>query len=101
MHIENSKDFLCVSAVKSIYCESLNPCSRKSMTDLTPLMKQYREIKNRHLDAILLFRMGDFYEMFDQDAVTASKVLEITLTARNKSKGIETPLCGFPYHAAE
>jgi DNA mismatch repair protein MutS len=71
------------------------------MTDLTPLMKQYREIKRQHLDAILLFRMGDFYEMFDQDAVTASKVLEITLTARNKSKGIETPLCGFPWHAAE
>jgi DNA mismatch repair protein MutS len=71
------------------------------MSDLTPLMKQYREIKRQHLDAILLFRMGDFYEMFDQDAVTASKVLEITLTARNKSKGIETPLCGFPYHAAE
>ena len=64
-------------------------------------MKQYREIKRQHLDAILLFRMGDFYEMFDQDAVTASKVLEITLTARNRSKGIETPLCGFPYHAAE
>jgi DNA mismatch repair protein MutS len=71
------------------------------MAELTPLMKQYREIKRRHLDAILLFRMGDFYEMFDQDAVTASKILEITLTARNKSKGIETPLCGFPYHAAE
>jgi DNA mismatch repair protein MutS len=71
------------------------------MTDLTPLMKQYRDIKRQHLDAILLFRMGDFYEMFDQDAVTASKVLEITLTARNKSKGIETPLCGFPYHAAD
>jgi len=45
--------------------------------------------------------MGDFYEMFDQDAVTASKVLEITLTQRNKSKGNETPLCGFPYHAVE
>ena len=71
------------------------------MNDLTPLMKQYRDIKRQHLDAILLFRMGDFYEMFDQDAVTAAKVLEITLTARNKSKGIETPLCGFPYHAAE
>lgn len=71
------------------------------MTDLTPLMKQYREIKRQYMDAILLFRMGDFYEMFDQDAITASRVLEITLTARNKSKGIETPLCGFPYHAAE
>ena len=71
------------------------------MSDLTPLMKQYRDIKRQHLDAILLFRMGDFYEMFDQDAVTASKILEITLTARNKSKGIETPLCGFPYHAAD
>lgn len=64
-------------------------------------MKQYREIKSRHLDAILFFRMGDFYEMFDQDAVTASKILEITLTARNKSKGMETPLCGFPHHAAD
>lgn len=72
-----------------------------SMSDLTPLMNQYREIKRRYLDSILLFRMGDFYEMFDQDAVTASKVLDITLTARNKSKGIETPLCGFPYHAAD
>jgi len=71
------------------------------MSDLTPLMKQYREIKRQHLDAILLFRMGDFYEMFDQDAVTASKVLDITLTARNKSKGIETPLCGFPFHAVD
>ncbi len=71
------------------------------MTDLTPLMKQYHDIKRQHQDAILLFRMGDFYEMFDQDAVTASKVLEITLTQRNKSKGNETPLCGFPYHAAE
>ncbi len=71
------------------------------MSDVTPLMKQYREIKRQHVDAILLFRMGDFYEMFDQDAVTASKILEITLTARNKSKGIETPLCGFPYHAAD
>lgn len=71
------------------------------MSDLTPLMKQYREIKRQHLDAILLFRMGDFYEMFDQDAVTASKILEIALTARNKSKGIETPLCGFPYHASD
>ena len=66
------------------------------MTDLTPLMKQYREIKRQHLDAILLFRMGDFYEMFDQDAVTASKVLEITLTARNKSKGIERRSAGSP-----
>lgn len=64
-------------------------------------MKQYYEIKRQHVDAILLFRMGDFYEMFDQDALTASKILEITLTARNKSKGFETPLCGFPYHAAE
>src|SRR5512141_2496863 len=71
------------------------------MNELTPLMKQYHDIKRQHLDAILLFRMGDFYEMFDQDAVTASRVLEIALTARNKSKGIETPLCGFPYHAAE
>jgi len=70
------------------------------MTDLTPLMKQYRETKERYKDAILFFRVGDFYEMFFEDAVTASKILEIALTSRDKSKEDSVPLCGIPYHAA-
>ena len=68
--------------------------------NLTPAMKQYVEIKEQHKDCILLFRMGDFYEMFFEDAVTAAKVLDITLTSRNKGKEDSVPLCGFPYHAA-
>jgi DNA mismatch repair protein MutS len=71
-----------------------------SMTDLTPLMKQYRETKARYKDAILFFRVGDFYEMFFEDAVSASKILEIALTSRDKSKEDSVPLCGIPYHAA-
>ncbi len=54
--------------------------------NLTPAMRQYLEIKEQHKDCILFFRMGDFYEMFFEDAVTASKILEITLTSRNKGK---------------
>jgi DNA mismatch repair protein MutS len=66
---------------------------------LTPAMMQYLEIKKQHEDCILFFRMGDFYEMFFEDAVTASKALEITLTSRNKGKEDSIPLCGVPYHA--
>jgi len=67
----------------------------------TPLMRQYREIKASHPGSILFFRMGDFYEMFGDDALTASKALEITLTSRNKNQEEKIPLCGVPYHAAE
>jgi len=68
--------------------------------DLTPAMRQYMEVKERYPDCILFFRMGDFYEMFFEDAVNASRVLEITLTSRNKNREDAIPLCGFPYHAA-
>ncbi|MEN6508977.1 MAG: DNA mismatch repair protein MutS [Smithella sp.] len=68
--------------------------------NLTPAMKQYVEIKKKYPDCILLYRMGDFYEMFFEDALTAAPVLEITLTSRNKSREDAVPLCGFPYHAA-
>src|SRR5262250_2594263 len=72
------------------------------MTDpSTPLMRQYTAIKREHPSALLFFRLGDFYEMFFEDAVTAAKELEITLTSRNKEKGIAIPMCGVPYHAAE
>jgi DNA mismatch repair protein MutS len=68
--------------------------------NLTPAMRQYLEIKEQHKDCIIFFRMGDFYEMFFDDAVTASRVLEITLTSRNKGKKDSIPLCGVPHHAA-
>ncbi|MBZ5668929.1 MAG: DNA mismatch repair protein MutS [Acidobacteriia bacterium] len=67
----------------------------------TPLMRQYSAIKQRHPNALLLFRLGDFYELFFEDAVVASKELQITLTSRNKEKGSPVPMCGVPYHAAE
>jgi len=68
--------------------------------NLTPAMKQYVDIKKKYPDCILFYRMGDFYEMFFEDALTAAPILEITLTSRNKSKDDAVPLCGFPYHAA-
>jgi DNA mismatch repair protein MutS len=67
----------------------------------TPLMQQYHAVKKQHPSALLLFRLGDFYELFYDDAVTASRILQITLTARNKEKGQPVPMCGVPYHAAE
>lgn len=65
----------------------------------TPLMSQYREIKSQYTDSILLFRLGDFYEMFFDDAVTASKELGLTLTSRNREKDLDIPLAGVPYHS--
>src|SRR5580692_9611092 len=67
----------------------------------TPLMQQYSGLKKQHPTALLLFRLGDFYELFYDDAVLASKILQITLTSRNKEKDQAVPMCGVPYHAAE
>src|SRR6266850_3072176 len=69
--------------------------------DLTPMMRQYHAVKQETPDALLLFRLGDFYELFFEDAVTASRELEITLTARNKERENPVPMCGVPYHAAD
>src|SRR5207245_7194554 len=69
--------------------------------DLTPMMRQYRAVKQETADALLLFRLGDFYELFFDDAITASRELEITLTARNKDRENAVPMCGVPYHAAD
>ena len=69
--------------------------------DLTPMMRQYHAVKQETPDALLLFRLGDFYELFFEDAVTASRELEITLTARNKERDNPVPMCGVPYHAAD
>jgi DNA mismatch repair protein MutS len=67
----------------------------------TPLMRQYAAIKKEHPNALLFFRLGDFYELFFDDAVLAARELQITLTSRNKEKGVSIPMCGVPYHAAE
>src|SRR4051812_49907401 len=67
----------------------------------TPLMRQYAAIKKDHPTALLFFRLGDFYELFFDDAVLAAKELQITLTSRNKEKGVAIPMCGVPFHAAE
>src|SRR5260370_30000250 len=67
----------------------------------TPLMRQYNAVKEQVSGALLMFRLGDFYELFFEDAVTAARELEITLTSRNKEKGMAIPMCGVPYHAAE
>lgn len=70
------------------------------MSALTPMMQQYHEIKSQCKDAILFFRLGDFYEMFGQDAIESAKILDITLTSRSKDENA-VPMCGVPYHSAE
>ena len=75
----------------------------KSPTELTPMQRQYNEIKERNQDCILFFRLGDFYEMFNEDAKVAAKELDLTLTTRDRSKPKEeqTPMCGVPYHSVD
>ncbi len=70
-------------------------------TKLTPMLEQYFEIKRQVPDAILFYRLGDFYEMFFEDAEKAAPLLDLVLTARNKGQEYETPMCGVPYHAAD
>ena len=71
------------------------------MANITPMMQQYLDIKEKYKDCILFFRLGDFYEMFFEDAQTASKELEITLTGRNCGLEDRAPMCGVPFHSAE
>ncbi len=78
------------------------------MTDTTPMMKQYLKIKEKYNDCILFYRLGDFYEMFNDDAILASRILELTLTGRGGKKGDEIggeggriPMCGVPFHSAD
>ena len=71
------------------------------MAELTPMMQQYMETKQEYKDCILFYRLGDFYEMFFDDALTASKELEITLTGKNCGLEERAPMCGIPYHAVD
>ncbi len=75
----------------------------KPNTELTPMQRQYHEIKEKHKDCILFFRLGDFYEMFDEDAKLAARELDLTLTTRDRSKPKEeqTPMCGVPFHSVD
>ncbi len=68
---------------------------------LSPMMKQYFSVKNKYKDHILFFRLGDFYEMFFEDAIIVSKELELTLTGRDCGLDERAPMCGIPYHASE
>lgn len=71
------------------------------MAEYTPMMKQYFETKEQYPDTILLFRLGDFYEMFFDDAKTVSKELELTLTGRDCGQKERAPMCGVPFHSAD
>jgi DNA mismatch repair protein MutS len=71
-----------------------------SLADLTPMMQQYHDLKNKYQDAMLFFRLGDFYEMFGSDAKRAAKLLDIALTSRNKGGGEKIPMAGVPHHSA-
>ena len=73
---------------------------RDTAPELTPMMRQYRELKRRYPDYLLLFRLGDFYELFFDDAHVASRLLQITLTSRQKGEGA-IPMAGIPHHAAD
>ena len=81
-----------------------DPKPSDSKTDLsyhTPMMRQYLSIKADHPDSLLFYRMGDFYELFFDDAKSAADILDITLTARGQSGGSPIPMCGVPYHSAD
>src|SRR5512136_1484236 len=69
--------------------------------DLTPIRRQYLQLKSQYPDTILFFRLGDFYETFDEDAHVAARELDIVLTSRNVAKGARVPMAGIPAHAAE
>ncbi len=71
------------------------------MDKQTPMLKQYKQIKAKYKDYILFFRLGDFYEMFFEDAKTASRILDVVLTSRNAGKNTRIPMCGIPYHSAD
>src|SRR3954465_15567234 len=77
------------------------PMPTLPVTSLTPMMRQYMEVKAQHPDALVMYRRGDFYEMFYEDARAAAPILEVQLTARHKGTESEVPMCGVPHHALE
>ena len=99
---------LCESLEESLACAAMadtapapNPAPKTAGAKLTPFMAQYMSIKAQHKDSLLFFRMGDFYELFFDDAVEAAAILDITLTSRGEHESKPIPMAGVPYHAAE
>ena len=76
---------------------------QKDANELTPMQRQYRALKEKNPGCILFFRLGDFYEMFDEDAILAARELDLTLTSRDRSKPKQeqTPMCGVPFHSVD
>src|SRR5688572_8803296 len=92
----------CYTVVPSVTTPSSSLGPAPAPPAATPAMRQYFDVKRQHRDAIVFFRMGDFYEMFYEDALTASRVLELTLTSRAKdTSGAAIPMCGVPFHAVD
>src|SRR5260221_12382818 len=91
---------LCYNPPKPARSDERDP-TRKMTEPSTPLMRQYAAVKKDHPTALLFFRLGDFYELFFDDAVVAEKEFQITMTSRNKEKGIAIPIGGVPNHAAK
>ena len=89
-----------INKLDDFCCSSYNERMAQSK-EVTPIRKQYLDIKRQYPDTILFFRLGDFYETFDQDAETTSRELDIVLTSRNVAKGVRIPMAGIPYHAVE
>ena len=75
--------------------------SKNDPSQHTPMMQQFWGLKNQYPEQLMFYRMGDFYELFYEDAKKAAKLLDITLTARGQSAGKSIPMCGIPYHAAD
>ena len=93
-----NRDFLKIIPV--LFPDKMVAMAKKA-AGVSPVRKQYLDIKGQHPDAILFFRLGDFYETFDEDAQTIARELDIVLTSRNVSKGTRVPMAGIPHHAAE
>src|SRR5712692_8445758 len=93
------RDTMVMPKVTSISVSTSSVAS--PFANVTPMMEQYQRLKDKAGDALLFFRMGDFYELFQDDAVVASQALNIALTARNKQQDDPTPMCGVPIHSAE
>ncbi len=93
--------YLEVNQARADHCRNHRPMARRKKKGKTPLMRQFHKIKERHPNALLLFRMGDFYETFHDDAKTLSDTLGITLTSRSSGKAADVPMAGFPHHALD
>src|SRR5690625_6083282 len=84
-----------------LYLQERYDSGGTKMSKTTPMMKQYLSIKAEHQDSFLFFRLGDFYELFNEDAIEAAQLLEITLTKRDSAKEDSIPMCVVPHHSAE